>query len=158
MSEVSRLVDQLERVVESGPWHGDAVVTILDDVTFAQADRAPQDGAHSIREIVRHMTSWTKEVHRRMNGELAGEPEGGDWPAAAGATEDAWRAERAALETAHRALIADLRAMDDEQLQTPIRDARFKDEKGVTRYILLHGLVQHHAYHSGQIALLKRLT
>ena len=28
---------------------------------------------------------------------------------------------------------------------------------GVTRYVLLHGLVQHHAYHAGQIAILARI-
>ena len=27
---------------------------------------------------------------------------------------------------------------------------------GVSRYVSLHGLVQHHAYHAGQIALLKK--
>ncbi len=28
--------------------------------------------------------------------------------------------------------------------------------QGVTRYVLLHGLAQHHAYHAGQIAILSK--
>ena len=157
MSEVARLVDQFERAMDDGPWHGDPVLEILSRVTFEQADRKPSNDAHSIREIVRHMTAWTHEVRNRMNGAVAAEPPGGDWPQASGTGEAAWRAEVAALKAANDAIIADLQALDEPRLLEPINDARFDDGKGVTRYVLLHGLVQHHAYHSGQVAILSRI-
>ena len=27
---------------------------------------------------------------------------------------------------------------------------------GISRYVMLHGLVQHHVYHAGQISLLRK--
>jgi hypothetical protein len=93
-----------------------------------------------------------------MNGAAAGTPAEGDWPKASGGDEAAWTAEKAALVAAHQALVADLARLTDEQLFEPIKDPRNRRTgTGVTTYVLLHGLVQHHAYHSGQIAILANL-
>ena len=157
MSEVSRLVDQFERAIDGDAWHGDPVMTILGRVSFETAGAKPSKGAHSIREIVRHMTAWTNEVRLRMNGEPAGTPPDGDWPRAAGKDEAAWRAEAAALAAAHQVLLADLRVLGEDRLFEPINDPRNRATgAGVSRYVLLHGLVQHHAYHAGQIAILAK--
>ena len=155
--EVARLVDQLEQAVEGHPWHGDPVVSVIARASYAAANVRPEAVSHSIRDIVRHMTAWTTEVHRRMNGEVAAEPPGGDWPAPQGEGERAWAGEIDALRAAHRALVADLRKLTDEDLARPIRDDRHPRGEGVTRYDLLHGLAQHHAYHSGQIAILAQV-
>lgn len=155
-TEVARLRDQLERAIDGDAWHGDPVMTILERVTFATAGVKPSKASHSIREIVRHMTAWTNEVRRRMNGAPAAEPEPADWPRASGGDEAAWRAELAALMAAHQALLVDLAALGEPRLFEPISDPRSHDGRGVTRYVLLHGLVQHHAYHAGQIAILSK--
>ena len=55
-----------------------------------------------------------------------------------------------------RQRLIDLRGFDDARLLEPITDTRHENGKGVTRYVLLHGLVQHHACHSGQIAILAK--
>ncbi len=158
MTEIQRLIDQLERAIDGDAWHGDPVMAVIARASFAQADAKPVNGAHSIREIVRHMAAWTNEVRRRLNGAPASEPEEGDWPKAAGRGEAAWRAEVAALRAAHEAIVADLRGFSDATLFDPTSDPRNRETgAGVTRYVLLHGLVQHHAYHSGQIAILARL-
>lgn len=157
-SEVTRLLDQFERAMDGDAWHGDPVIAVIGRASYAEANRKPAGASHSIRDIVRHMTAWTREVHRRLNGSPAGAPQEGDWPAAAGEGEEAFEAEVAALEAAHKALLADLRRMSDAKLFEPINDPRNRETgAGVTRYVLLHGLVQHHAYHSGQIAILARL-
>jgi uncharacterized damage-inducible protein DinB len=158
-AEVARLIDQLERAIDGDAWHGDPVMLVIERATFRQADTRPARAAHSIREIVRHMTGWTKEVHGRMNGAPAGEPRGGDWPPPSGRGEAAFREEVAALQAAHQALIADLRKLTDDQLFEPTNDPRNRATgSGVTRYVLLHGLAQHHAYHSGQIAILAKIN
>ena len=57
----------------------------------------------------------------------------------------------------HRALLADLQGVTDARLFEPITDPRNRATgTGVTRYVLLHGLAQHHAYHAGQIAILSK--
>lgn len=155
-TEISRLIDQFERAVDGDAWHGEPVMTLLERVPFEVADAKPAGGAHAIRAIVRHMAAWTSEVRRRMNGEAASTPPGGDWPRAKGRDAAAWRAEVESLMAAHQALLGDLRALPESALFEPINDPRYASGKGVTRYVLLHGLVQHHAYHAGQIALLSK--
>ena len=158
MTEVERLIDQLQRAVDGDAWHGDPVLSVIARASFAQADAKPPKASHSIREIVRHMTAWTGEVRRRLTGAPAAEPEEGDWPKASGNDERAWRAEVDAFKAANGALIADLRNLTDARLFEPTNDPRNGETStGVTRYVLLHGLVQHHAYHSGQIAILAQL-
>jgi len=155
--EVRRLIDQLERAIDGDAWHGDPVMTILARVPFGTAGATPSRGVHSIREIVRHMAAWTGEVRRRLGGAPAAAPDEGDWPDARGDDEAAWSAEVEWLGTAHRALLNDLAGLTDEQLFTPINDPRNRETgAGVTRYVLLHGLAQHHAYHAGQIVILSK--
>lgn len=156
-SEVSRIVDQLERVMCADAWYGEPVVSLLQRIPFGKANAKPVRGAHSVREIVRHMTAWTNEVRRRLNGMPAATPKEGDWPKASGRGAAAWADEIDALIGAHNALILDLKALTDDQLSSPIRDPRnSKTGEGITRYVLLHGLAQHHAYHAGQIAILSK--
>ena len=80
MSEIQRIVDQLEREHTGDPWHGSPLHAILDGVTAAQAAARPLPAAHSIWELVLHMTGWKSEVRRRLSGAPAAEPDGGDWP------------------------------------------------------------------------------
>ncbi|MDQ3069061.1 MAG: DinB family protein [Acidobacteriota bacterium] len=156
-TEVERLIDQFERAIAGDAWHGEPVMTILGHVSYPRADRKPPSKTHSIREVVRHMTAWTNEVRRRLNGAPAAEPLEGDWPPALSDDMAAWRAEIAALRAAHDALVADLRGFTDAKLFEPINDPRNRETgAGVTRYVLLHGLAQHHAYHAGQIAILSK--
>jgi len=157
MRETIRIIDELTRAIDGDAWHGDPIAKILDGVTAAQAASRPVPEAHTIWEIVRHMTAWTNEVARRLSGRPAGEPAEGDWPAASGTNESNWRQDAAALFQAHRGLIAGIENLRDDDLFAPTSDPRNRQTGvGVTHYVLLHGLAQHHAYHAGQIALLKK--
>jgi uncharacterized damage-inducible protein DinB len=156
-SESTRLIDELTRAIDGDPWHGDPIARILDGVSAAQAAARPAAGAHSIWEIVCHMAAWTGEAARRLAGHPAGVPQEGDWPPPSGTDEQSWRRDLSRLFEAHRRLIAMLESYSNEQLFEPTNDPRDRETgAGVTRDVLLHGLAQHHAYHGGQIALLKK--
>jgi uncharacterized damage-inducible protein DinB len=158
MSESVRLVDQLQRAHDGDPWHGSPVNAILECLTHEQAARRPPNGAHSIWEIVLHMTAWRNEVARRATGEPAGEPQGGDWPSAGEPTAAHWEAALAALDASHRNVVAVVRGFSDERLMQPANDPRNRElGAGVSYYELLHGIVQHDAYHAGQIAIVKKI-
>ena len=88
----------------------------------------------------------------------AATPKEGDWPKATGDGRAAWADEIDALVGAHNALVHELQKFTEAELNEPTRDPRNrKTGAGVTRYVLLHGLVQHHAYHAGQISLLAKI-
>lgn len=157
MRNVDQLADLVERVVEGDPWHGPNVVSLLDGVSARAAAAHIVPGVHSIWELVLHMTGWAREVQARLEGEPAGEPTGGDWPAVRDTSPAAWAAAIAALVERHRTLAAALRASDDRRLATPVVDRRDSAAgTGLSHYLTLHGLVHHTAYHAGQIALLTR--
>lgn len=158
-TEISRIVDELDRAYSGDPWHGSPFSTLIAGVTADRAAARPLAGAHSIWEIVLHMTGWKNEVRRRLGGAPAGLPEGGDWPAQPAADDAAWERALEALAGAHRALVAAVRELPEERLFRPTNDPRDRETgEGVTGYVLLHGIVQHDVYHSGQIALLEKAT
>lgn len=157
MREVDRLAELVERVAEGDPWHGSNVVSVLEGLTAIDAARHPVDHAHSIWELVHHMTAWCDEVRARLGGAPADEPAAGDWPAVTDVSPAAWAAAVAALVASHRSLAAAIRAAGDAMLETPVRDPRNPPTgTGLSQYLTLHGAVQHTVYHAGQIAVLRR--
>jgi uncharacterized damage-inducible protein DinB len=149
MTTIDRIIDELTRALESDPWHGPAIHDVVTGLSAVDACAHPVPGAHSIWELVHHVTAWVRAVHMRVNGkvcELEGEA---DWPPVRETNEKAWAAAINDLGVAHSELIATLKTLRDAQLSavTPNRDYDLEH--------LLRGLIQHHAYHTGQMALLK---
>jgi uncharacterized damage-inducible protein DinB len=157
MLEPARLADLLDRVMTGDPWHADSVQSLLDALSAADASRTPLPGAHSIWELVLHMTGWAREVQARLEGAAAGAPAAGDWPAVADASAGAWDLDRRTLFEVHDALAAAIRRAAPATLDEPVIDHRDRAAgTGMSKYVTLHGLVHHTVYHAGQIAILRR--
>jgi uncharacterized damage-inducible protein DinB len=157
IGEIERIVEQLQRAYDGDAWYGPSVRAALEGVDAGAATARPVPGAHTICEIVLHVTAWTREVARRLHTGIARDPDEGDWPVRAVGSEREWREVVAALDAAQTELVRTAAALDDPRLGEPIGDVRDRAlGSGVSVYVTLQGLVQHHAYHAGQIALLKR--
>jgi uncharacterized damage-inducible protein DinB len=157
MTEIERIVDQLERIFHGDPWYGSNTTDVLAGVTAAQAASRPIAQAHTAWEIVLHMTSWNREVLRRLRTGVAREPEAGDWPEPAETTDERWRADVEALARSFRELIEAARALPAGRLDAVLGDERDRPlGSGVSHYVLLHGIVQHNVAHTAQIALLRK--
>ena|SRR5258708_4745574 len=158
MSEAERLLDQFKRAHGGDPWHGAPVTAILQGITADQAVKKPANGGHSIWELVLHMTGWRNEAAARATGKPAGNPTCGDWPMVGDPTAERWKTALAALDASHENLSNAVRDMSDARLFEPTTDPRNRATgTGVNCYELLHGIVQHDAYHAGQIAILKKV-
>lgn len=159
MSDLERIVGELRHAHTGDPWHGPSRAAVLADVTADEAHRSPGPQAHSIWELVLHMRVWTSEVARRLREGNPRMPVEGDYPAPpVWPSETAWHAAVASLDDAHADLLASVVGVGNGGLDAPIgqtRDAPLGT--GVTRRATLHGLAQHDAYHSGQIAILKKI-
>jgi uncharacterized damage-inducible protein DinB len=157
MSESVTLADQVARIHAGDPWYGDPVTKVLEGVSAKDAAAHPIRGAHSIWELVLHLTTWVKEVGRRLESGVWNEPEDGDWPEPSEPTEANWRAALERLSSAHTALERTIRQLSATQLDAQIGTERDRAlGTGVTRRETIHGILQHDAYHLGQISLLKR--
>jgi uncharacterized damage-inducible protein DinB len=154
----SAFLSEQVRLAESGPtWHGAALVENLDGIDATQAASRPVPEAHSIWEIVLHMTGWTREVARRLEGGHPAQPADGDWPAVGRVSEEAWSRARAALNEAHSALADAVNRFPESRWAERVggeRDAPLGT--GVSYAVMVVGLVQHAAYHGGQIGLLRK--
>jgi hypothetical protein len=129
----------------------------LEGLSAVQAASRPIPGAHSIWEIVLHVTAWTAEVRRRLGGATPAEPGGGDWPAVGPVSEQAWGDALRALRAEHEALA--LAARDFPSSRWHDRVGGDRDQSlgtGVTFAAMVTGLLQHDGYHGGQIGLLRR--
>lgn len=158
MTELERIIRELEHAHAGSPWHGPSRADVLDDVTAEEAARRPSLQGHGIWALVLHMHAWTREVARRVREGDKRLPVEGDWPSPPTPSAQGWRDAVSALEAAHRELVAAVRergaARLDDRAGTP---EELSAGDGVTYRVMLHGVAQHDAYHTGQIALLKRI-
>lgn len=151
------LIDQLAATQDGEPWYGSSRAAALDGVTAAQAASHPIEGAPSIWELVLHMTSWTREVARRLGGAAPGAPKDGDWPDVGKATEARWQAAQLALASANDELVEAIRGLDEAALARRVGDSASRElGTGPSAAAMLLGLAQHDAYHIGQLFTTRR--
>ncbi len=152
MPETARILDQLHRAYEGPAWHGPALREVLAGVTCQTAAQRPIPGAHTIWELVLHLTVWISVPTRRLTGaEIATLPPNEDWPAAPEPTESGWREALDRLAQAQRNLESEVGKLTDDRLREKVLG-----DIPYSIYTMLHGVVQHNLYHAGQIALLKK--
>ncbi len=159
MNDVAFMTDQLLQGYAGDPWHGPSTLALLAGLTAEEAAAHPVAGAHSIWEIVLHMTAWQNEVRKRMAGKPATFPKEGDWRQPAEVSAAAWTAVRDDLGDSLTALVRDLGALMESDLESKVGALSSQDPAvatEVTFRAMLSGLVQHNAYHSGQIALVRK--
>ena len=156
-TDFEALREDLRNVYDGDPWHGSSIVAVLSGVDAKTAALRCVPKAHTIWELVLHMTGWTREVTSRARGAPPKAPPE-DWPVPKiKGGEKAWQAARDDLRDAHRKLEQVVASLTPEDLMRPIgteRDAALGT--GYPLGTLLRGLLEHHTYHEGQIAILKR--
>lgn len=158
MTELERITREIHRMYHGGAWHGPALMDVLRDVTAEQAAARPVPGAHTIYELTHHLAAWVGEVRERIGGKPPGAPPEGDFPPANTKVDAAaWDAVRERLAQRHRELIEALTAFSPARLDDPVDPTtERRNDGGDTYYALLQGMVQHNAYHAGQIMLLRK--
>jgi len=157
---MDRRLDEILRMLRPEPgtklWYGGASpVGSLRGMSAATASWKPSPKRHSIWELMLHIAYWEYAV-RRVLEDL---PSGGfprtsaDWPTVPDpGSEMLWREDRALLRSEHDAIAEAIKRFDTHRLDELTR-------KGGSFWFidLMHGVVMHNVYHTGQIQLLKRL-
>ena len=151
-SNPAQLSNHIKRAVTGPMWHGAALDELLAHVSPEQAAARPITGAHSIWEIVLHVTAWAEIALARLHGQRTGDPAPDeDWPpvptSAAAAN---WQAALERLRESYRALATNTRRLEPSAFDEKVAGADYSVSN------LLHGVIEHGTYHGGQIALLKR--
>ena len=70
MREIERIDEQLQRAFEGEAWPGPALLEVLKGVTAEQAAAKPLATAHSVWEIVLHLTATYHLVIQRLHSQV----------------------------------------------------------------------------------------
>jgi len=143
------VADQIRRAFWGESWHGPSVREVLTGVSAEDAAAHPVADAHSIWEIVLHMTSGYRLVLGRVRGmatQLAPEEA---WPPVAEVSSDAWSETLHTLEELNQQLQNAVRAFPVERLSQELGS----EYSAYTQFL---GAPQHDLYHAGQIVVLKK--
>jgi uncharacterized damage-inducible protein DinB len=149
MTEIERIVDQLDRAWRGPAWHGPSVQEVLEGVDAAAAALRPIPNGHSLWEIAEHIAAWDEIVARRIEGEAVQPTDEQDWPPVRETVDAAWQRTRDRMAANHDRLRAAIATFPEARLD------ELRPNAG-TWYVLFHGIVQHELYHAGQIGLLKK--
>jgi DinB superfamily len=149
MSNEAVILALLDEAYEKKTWHGPNLRQSLKGVTATQAAWRPRPGNHNIWELTLHAAYWKYVARRRIESAKRGSfaLKGSNFftrPEKGKATEAAWRADRAILESEHRALLQAIQKV----LKTPTATKHLRS---------FYGVAFHDVYHAGQIRLLRRL-
>jgi uncharacterized damage-inducible protein DinB len=150
MSEIRRILDQMDRAFSGDAWHGPPLMYLLDGISAEDASKHVVPGTHSVWELVHHVGAWNSIVQHRLQGEMVDVTAERDWPPVWEVSQPAWERALESLVESRARLRQAAAALRDDQLDEKI------GATDVSRYQILHGVIQHDLYHAGQIALLRK--
>jgi uncharacterized damage-inducible protein DinB len=150
MSEIDRILEQMDRAFSGEAWHGPDLTQLLNGISSEDASKHPVAGAHSIWELVNHIAAWNTIVQQKSKGEPVNVTTELDWPPVWEVSEVAWKRSLATLAENRTRLRNCVKTVRDDQLDEKVQRENY------SQYVLLHGSVQHDLYHAGQIAVLKK--
>src|SRR3954462_889197 len=105
MGNAAVVANEIERTISGPMWHGPALAELLDGVAHDRAAARPIAGAHTIWEIVLHVTAWADIARERLaHRSLGSQPPEVDWPATPSPSAPAWEEARSRLAESHRLL------------------------------------------------------
>ena len=149
MLEMDIIADQISRAFRGDSWHGPSVREVLAGVSAEDAAAHPIPGAHSIWEIVLHMTGGYNLVLGRVRGEPVQFSPEEAWPPVTESSAAAWRKSQDTLEQLNHQLESAVRAFPAQRLSEELGSE-------YPAYIQFCGAPQHDLYHAGQIVMLKK--
>ena len=147
MDEIARIISTLKKTFKKNAWHGPTVMEALTDVSDEES-RKKLGNTHSIGELVLHMNAWGNFVVSRLVGDNNFQvtdqmnfPEVKRWSDAVSALADS-----------QEKLLEAIRNFPAQRLQELVPHGEFE----YTFYTLIHGIIHHDLYHTGQIMLIKK--
>jgi uncharacterized damage-inducible protein DinB len=151
---IQHIIKLLQETCEGDPWHGRSLKALLSEVTPEMAVQKPNPDSHSIAELVYHIATWREFTISRLqpeDGKDSNYFESIDWrPLDPGKTQT-WEEGLRLLDESQKRILSVLEEFNDSILAEMVAERKYKFK------VLLYGLVQHEAYHAGQIAYAMKL-
>src|SRR5215210_3246939 len=151
--EVDRVAELLAQTYHGDAlglaWFGPALRPLLAAVSPVTATRRPLQHRHTIWELVLHLAANIDFVLARLDGTKLELSANADWPPVPERTDAAWADALATLDARYEMLLARMKGLGDAQLAQRVVGRRYDV------CAMLHSIIHHNVYHTGQIALLR---
>ena len=150
MKETKRTLKLFADLYSADPWIGVNIHNTLQQISSAQAAKKIQPQWNSIWQITNHIISWRENVLKRIQGEVITTPTDNYMVSVYDTSEIAWQHTMERMEISQTKWLAFLEDCDK---------ACFKEKyqaNDMSYYEHIHGILQHDAYHLGQIVLLSK--
>jgi uncharacterized damage-inducible protein DinB len=152
MNETERLLSLFEKLYDGSPWIDVNLVSTLEALDAARAGKRPLSNANTIWEIVNHLIHWRMNVLARVQGQVIQTPENNYFEPVADTSDQAWVGTLHRLEDSQKQWTEFLESLEAEALDD------LYPANQMTYYEHMQGIIQHDAYHLGQIVLLSKLV
>jgi uncharacterized damage-inducible protein DinB len=152
MTESERISDLFEKLYNGEPWIDVNMVSTLNNITADQAAKSVLPNCNSIWEIVHHLIEWRLNVLQRVHGNIIQTPSHNYVEVIKNPSNAAWAETLQKLETTQMQWLEFLKMFQTQDFEKryPVNNR--------TYYEHIQGIIQHDAYHLGQIVLLAKLT
>lgn len=151
MQESKRIIKLFNDLYNGSPWIDVNITTTLKDITAQQASKKILPGRNSIWEIVNHIISWRLNVLQRVQGKAIASPDDNYFVEIKDASALAWKNTLKQLKDSQTKWIDFLKKHNEKNFE------KIYKVNGMSYYEHIHGIIQHDAYHLGQIILLTKL-
>lgn len=146
---IEDIISLLKRAYEKDAWHGPSVRESLKHLQQEHAFNKVAN-SHNIIQLVAHMTSWRTYVINMLKGNTTYEVgEALNFPDA-----QDWTDTLEQLARSQQELVEALETFPADKLNEQVPGKT----PPLTFYTLLHGIIHHDLYHTGQIMLIKKAT
>lgn len=150
MKETARIKKLFGDLYAGDPWLDVTLTGTLAEISAQQAVHKPDPNWNSIWEITNHLISWRENVLARVNGKTLQTPANNYFSPVGDTSDSAWKL---TLEKLHGSQQAWLEFLDR------IRDGDMEKVYAGNSHTYadhIHGIIQHDAYHLGQIVMLAK--
>lgn len=150
MKEQERLVSLFRKLYDGHPWIDVNLVSTLKAISANQANQRSLPNCNTIWEITNHIIAWRKNVLQRVNGEIIETPSNNYIKSLEDTSEEAWKDTLNKLEQSQDQWIRFLKQIKESDFELVYPNNH------MTYYEHIQGILQHDAYHLGQIVLLAK--
>ena len=143
------LIDQMENMFSGHPWYGQTWIESLERIPVDRINFRLAKGP-SIASLLEHVVIWREYVVSKLHGDPSAHMEPGkDWPEEE-ISDTAWQELVRRLVESQQELLEGLSELPASELQETVPGLAYSWN------FMLQGLIDHDAYHLGQINLLTK--
>lgn len=150
MEEISRTKKLFEDLYDGDNWIGITLWGVLSDITSEQAAQRINSTGNTIWEITNHLIQWRENVMQRVQGKTLTTPEHNYFEPVTDTSKKAWQQTLKQLKRSQDQWLELLRHFKPENLE------KVYAPNQLTYFEHIQGILQHDAYHLGQIVLLTK--